>query len=397
MILSATLLATFLHASTASATGGDVSGGGELLEDRINPWFVQEGTVPTTKKIVSYCLIADESAFGVSMSDLEKQVQNAFRFWQDELAAAYLPANSPTGGQVLVGAESFFQASTCENARIIFQFGVLTNEQLTDFKNRELDPTNFVALAMRTKYDPASMQGTGYVYIAPPRGPLAMHGRDIVPDTWATDSNLRLSGILAHELGHVFGLQHDASREHLMGAEFPERIVTKGSGWTGFIPGIFKVPMNVDRVLICSETKISNFLLEFFSAPADAACITAIIRQNRMILSSRRKREGTSTKLGEIQFESELLEREESLIDLWLPSERYLFKNVATRFGRILPGPTVRHRQVAGTFFPAASPLEHQRSVQVHLSPARIQVGGVWNGKVVLDVFNLTKDQESQL
>lgn len=396
MTLRLNLLAALAlgFASPALSVGGDISGGGELLEDRINPWFVQEGTHGSSaKKIVKYCVLADEEAFGVAIPVLRKHVQAAFRFWDEELRAAYLPENGPNGSQVLVGAESYFPADTCDGASIIFQFGTLAYDQIVDFAHRGLDPQNFVALALRTEYAASgNMQGKGIVYIAPPTGPLAMRGRDVVPDTWSRDSHQRLDAILAHEIGHVFGLQHGTSTEDLMGALFPERMVSANADWDGYLPGVFKVTMNSERRLKCWPGGLPPFIAAYFSAPASDECLAVVVRDQRVIFQTRKKHSVERTVVGELTFDSVLVDREETLVALWLPEERQLFKNVTPRYGRILPGPTARHRQVSGTYVPKVG---ESRSLQVHLSPTRIQVGGVWNGKIILDLLDHNENPRS--
>ena len=75
--------------SALARDGGMGSGGGELLADGINPWFLDYPGVPD----VTY-RIARSGDFSVTdPAVLEALVKSAFDCWDREFASGYLPDN----------------------------------------------------------------------------------------------------------------------------------------------------------------------------------------------------------------------------------------------------------------------------------------------------------------
>lgn len=376
------LLASFALCTNALA-GGWTSGGGELLESGINPWFIQAGGVPA-KRVVRYCVEVDEANFGVGAHDLEKSIDNVFSSWRDDFASAYIPDNG-AGNRVHVATESFFLAPNgcAPDIALRFQFGVLSPEQLQEFKEHGQDPTKIVAVAVRTSYDEARLDSKGFVYVSPPRGPLAMQARDVVEDPWSKDSGFRLISVLRHELGHLFGLQHSGTHRDVMGAGFPEYAVSVQGGWAS-THGTFKVPLGADLLKICGAA-LTEFQRHYFGLPADYGCIAPRIWHDKFQIVARRTTTSPPLVIGEAPFSADVVRRSEPLVRLWLPTTQTIFKNVPPYLGSILAGPTVLRLQRTGTYTIKATGAT--RELTIHTAPDRIQIDGIWEGKQRLDLL----------
>lgn len=375
-----------LAASTPALAGGWIGGGGELFESSINPWFVQRGTVEAAPRIVRWCIEVDEANFGVNKSVLQLHVLRAFDKWVDELGAAYVPDNG-NGNRVLVAKESFNPVEDCSQALIRFQFGVLTEDQLKGFKDKDLDPRHFVALAARTEYDEKTLQSRGFVYVAPPRGPLAMATPEMQDDPWNADGQLRLFTVISHELGHVFGIQHTGTHQHLMGAGFPEFAVARSRGFST-PAGIFRIPYGTElqKTCVTDDSPHMTFLRDFFGMPTMHRCFALKLFQGKLEVRSAAEINDRMTLVGTAQFDDEtsLLDRD-TLVRVWLPDLQQVFQNLPPSAGRLLTGPMVNRKQVTATYRSPDAGVERQLTLR--LEPERIQIGGIWRDKIVIDVL----------
>lgn len=194
-------------------SGGWTSGGGELIRDQNNPWFL------SNIQRVSYCIRVDETNFSLSKSTIEQRVDEAIQFWKKEFASAR------NFSEVKVGTQNFEYNEDCSQADIAFQFGYLTTEQYEYIGN----PRSHVGITVRTQYDKKYLKGRGFVYISPDSGPLAIDIEKNTQNMWAAGDGYMLQWILIHELGHVFGIPHDPSSK-FMDAAFPSDTVIEYAG-----------------------------------------------------------------------------------------------------------------------------------------------------------------------
>lgn len=124
------------------AGGGWVGGGAEFIRDGHNPWFIN------TVKNVNYCILIDQSNFGVNVDVATRELERAIQFWKIEFSQATLPTYDKWGPLALAN-QNFHQVQCSENTDIIFQFGILNQEQITYLRK----PQDFAAITVRTKYD----------------------------------------------------------------------------------------------------------------------------------------------------------------------------------------------------------------------------------------------------
>ena len=181
---------SLLHwsASFVDAFAGNwSSGGGEIVENAQNPWFLD---IPGTSQPVKYCVAADPE-FPVPLAKLEEMADRTFRFWNTQFSNAFIPENSYFGADGLLknGLQfrvntSRYQKEPCsEDTELAFQFGYLTASQRAQFELRKIDLRRFVALTIQTDYG-KNLRGKGFIYVSPDRGPMAFQGQNTMPEAW---------------------------------------------------------------------------------------------------------------------------------------------------------------------------------------------------------------------
>ncbi len=193
----------------ALTAGADSSGGGYILGDKNNPWFLEN------KKTVSYCIEVG-SEFDNSPDDLRKMVSDSLQYWKDQFFQAQY-----NGYSFLLGSSQFNFEKTCtETTDIKFYFGYFDDE----LKEKLPNPTELIGIALRTSYDPKALSGRGIVYISPDHGPLKFSLKS-TNRAWSEHGGKKLYWTLVHEVGHVFGVQHFGNSHDIMAVNYPEWLI----------------------------------------------------------------------------------------------------------------------------------------------------------------------------
>jgi len=209
------LIGSTIVFSTVQTQAGWSSGGGELIRDKNNPWFIQN------TKTVKYCIQIDEKNFGQTRAQVSVRVKNAFEFWKRQLRD--LDYHLLIGGfNSELGTQEFQETNCTKDADIQFQFGTLTAEQ----KQRIGDTSDVIGLTVRTDYDRVYLKGKGFIYFAPQSGPLKPTAKNVAPNMWSDGTGAAIYQLIIHELGHVFGIQH-TNDIFLMREDFAEKLVSK--------------------------------------------------------------------------------------------------------------------------------------------------------------------------
>lgn len=200
--------------------GAESSGGGLLLHDRTNPWWVQNTTE------VRYCVDIDEASFSLDRATAESSIAKAFGYWKKQFSAAI--SGEPNNGmlekpnnRVQVATQNFVQSPCDDSVDLRFQLGRLLPQQETALG----DSSSIVGITVRTSYDRQNIRGKGYIYIAADIGPKRHpeFSKDFNP--WDFAEGRFFYATVVHELGHVFGLPHLLTKHSIMGHTFVERFV----------------------------------------------------------------------------------------------------------------------------------------------------------------------------
>jgi hypothetical protein len=215
------LLIAFVYiiAPAARATGW-TSSGGESLKDKINPWFLHN-----TPR-VQYCILHDARNFGQPYEQVRKRVRYILNVWKLQIGNLEIrPISGPDNGtpNIRIGTQEFIESS-CDQADLKFQFGVLTGEQFSKLG----DPTKYIGVTVRTHYDRENLRAKGFIYFSPEQGPLKLNKEGLIENPWSRSGGAYLLLALLHETGHIFGFQHDKSLP-IMEESYLENVLAKGN------------------------------------------------------------------------------------------------------------------------------------------------------------------------
>lgn len=213
------LFSLTLFNSLSFGAGGWVSGGGELLKDSHNPWFLNN--TPD----VFYCIKIDEANFGASSESIERNLKLAINYWKSEFNFAITPEFKHFG-KLKIASQNFIKVQCHQKkVNIQFQFGYLEKDQ----KRFLLNPRKYAAVTVRTEYDPINLKAKGFVYLSPSEGALAYNSDGVAKNAWSLNDGNLLYVTLVHELGHVFGLPHIGTMGALMSEGFAELMLSQNN------------------------------------------------------------------------------------------------------------------------------------------------------------------------
>lgn len=269
------IAALLLVAACGRVGGGSdgwVSSGGELFQGRQNPWWLKN------VRRVNYCVLVDPGTSSVKRADAETNVHLALEFWKHEFARdshEFFQAPkeeesfSPHGIRLkesLGVATQRFVPGPCATAdlKILFGSGALSKDE-----RAFLAPglTRHLAAAVRTSYDEVTLKGKGFVYIASDKGDDAPKAFRLENAPTPADAALLLP-LLAHELGHVFGIPHVGPRSSLMAERFPAALLENlryvpaaDRASQAFLPSFFATPQ---RFIECNRERKYEVAAKFF-------------------------------------------------------------------------------------------------------------------------------------
>jgi len=376
-----------LFLSTSAAFAGWASGGGEVVKDGGNPWFIQN-----TKRI-NECILVDPEHFHVPGGDLAslwQRVDEAVAYWQQEFKHAWSVGNVVQeatqtfvhagfvvkGGRLVPGAAQNCPADT----DITFQFGYLDAQQLAYFNASAGGVGKYIAAAVRTSYDPVHLRGRGFIYVAADSGPLQLKGSGLTASPWKLGNGYLVTAALQHELGHVFGVPHKGT-ETIMAADFLERALSRDAApyfaqhldQTPF----FKISGSYMIRDLCADGKdghesgIRAGWRQFLQIPPDHVCYRIFLDGDHIDFSSSAAG-GEYELRGTLKFAGQETFMWEEAVRLYLPDEQTVLKKIPSGAGSKpwILGPMIVNVEHHGTYTSVDG--KTKRTVFLTLSPTGI-------------------------
>ncbi len=358
------------------AEAGWTSGGGELIRHARNPWFLQN------TKNVDYCVEIDETNFGLDRAQVETIALKTLEAWKLEFSVTESYKIPPSGVVLKVATQNFRQVPCNDSISLRFQFGVLTEEQLSQLGN----PKKFLGLSIRTDYDVVHMRGRGFVYISPTRGPLKFDGLGVASEPWSIENGALLYGVLLHEVGHIFGLAHTTDMSP-MNERFSEIIVNEESAQRMAqvlkefpLFHVFKYPEDPGPWVgneRCGSLQSRNF----YGVPNGISCISHSVKNRKFTV------EGIRADRSRFEIGSASLKRidpasAEPALWIYLPDQQAVFLGATAG---LVSGPRMQERTVFKGVYKTIDGLS--REIGITARPfAAYTVSGAMDGSLFMDV-----------
>ena len=384
MLIKSILIFALLGLGSSSYAGWN-SGGGELVRDRSNPWFLEN------TEEVRYCVQLDEANFHQDREVVEEKIQRAFEYWRSEFSHAVYAGEDD---DLKIATQRFVPGPCTADVAIRFQMGFLTPEQLAKIPN----PRQFVSMAVRESYDTRNMAGKGFVYLAADSGPLRPEAPDMLSMPWQSRNGYVLEGVLIHELGHVFGIGHHGMRQQLMSPGFPEMLVKtrewaedsrpeipnfiRYMGGKGLVDGFCgngESYYNLVAKFFGFSPTVQGVLLTAHDDLVDVEVVPKMKMQSDCFKSDPRELVGT------IELTGQSIGGLDPIVTVYLPPEQTVFptEKKEARYVNVL---AIRLDRV-GTY--RAKNGSVTRKVLVHLSPDLIgsKIAGVMDGDIIPNVM----------
>jgi hypothetical protein len=390
-VLSA--VASLFICSTSFADGGMTGGGGGLVRDRNNPWFLQNTSV------AKYCVEVSTDQFSAKADLIQKSIDGAIRYWSEEYASAAIPVFDTRIEPVRIATQDFRKVGCGDSPDIVFQFGVMHPGQEKDIPHSE----EFAGATIRTKYDPVNMKGAGYIYISPDRGPWRFKGapKDI-QDFWSYSEGGLLFNVLVHEMGHVFGLQH--THQSVMSERYIEKIMSGNIDYYGKfhdpVP-FFKFTRNSNwNWGMGGPAGIPKKASTFFAVPAEVRAIYFRQAQGNTIIADVLDERSALKRAGTIYLERPDAKTYKEAQSIYLPEGNNVF-HIPDDYDqpiKLLYGPQVEFEVRNGVYISRDG--QTKRDLVIGLAPGGPDLdilGGVINGRIDMNILNAGMKGKSEV
>ncbi len=381
--------------STNSFAGGWTSGGGELIRDAHNPWFL------SNTKEVKYCIQINEADFGQSKSFVRTQIFKAIDFWKMQLKELTYWNYADPAFDFHLGTQSFYEVDCREAHDLRFQFATLDKEQ----KQRLGDISKTIAVSVRTDYDLAKLKGKGFIFFN--------KNEQFTQKPWTEKDGNRVLPVLIHEMGHVFGIQHNTDT-YVMKENFPEDVINGGIDNFNSTENQFNNYSDI-HLFTYHESKF-NFMLcsivgpiQPIPKPKPISALQKSVKnqffgQNEKDKCSGQFIEGQTFKfysgergselLGEAQLRMQDLTdianvfKSTELIHFWIPPEQKVFSNISQHMNsqKITIAVFQPKQFFKGTYKTLDGKIKRPIMLEVDNSGNITKISGYMNGEIYIDL-----------
>ncbi len=372
----------FLFAIPQAIAGWVSVGGGELVSDVQNPWYLRN----TTR--VSMCIIVDADTFHVPDNDylsLRRRVLTGIAYWKKEFSkAAIFPGINEVATQEFVISTFIIKSkspgvssgpSACpDDADIRLQFGWLDQKQVEPLAKQVGNISRFIATTIRTEYDTVNMRGKGFIYFGADAGPRKMDVK-VIDVPWSVGKGYLIDLAIRHEFGHIFGVPHKGLFS-LMAADFLQQAFSPASALTyanqlwevGFF-GWQDTAKSVIRNWPVDFLKpIWHELLEI---PQHHRFLNILLVNDKVEFLTGNG--GSSVSRGTLIFDPEVNSSWDEVVHIYLPEGEVVFKDIILPHGigkrPWIAGPAAVNVERSGVFYSADGLKSHK--MKLGLFPLR--------------------------
>ncbi|OFZ51725.1 MAG: hypothetical protein A2381_18655 [Bdellovibrionales bacterium RIFOXYB1_FULL_37_110] len=311
------ILATFLLCfgnNLLAIHEGWTSGGGSILKDSNNPWFL------FNTKEVRYCILHDPENFSASDELIKTVITQAVEFWKKDFSENVIFDLGQDGYGV--ATQNFVFEECSDNTDIRFQFGVLNPEQ----KKYLGDPRDYIAITVRTNYDRINLKGKGFIYLSSDNGPLKYNTKEKIPNPWSQGDGGVLHKVIAHELGHVFGINHtDTTHTGLMRSDYPQYLINHANDFDISINQNIRPFFNYNKINSHPFCDLEKNVREFLNLGPNVKCIGFKHKAYNNEWFLYEVVEGEYTKILATFLSGMNTSSFTSIVGIWVPEEQTLF------------------------------------------------------------------------
>lgn len=294
-------------ASISYGSNGWVSSGGDIYRDEKNPWFLRN------VKTVQYCTIIDRKGISITEDAIQANIAAAIAYWKREFSGKEVildqnAIHTNKSGVAKVGLQDFVE-KPCdgrEDLRFVVGAEALTKDQRKYLK----DVRRHMGMAVRTNYDLVNLRGRGFIFVGSDVGANRIVG-PFSERLWSK-KNMML-GVLAHEMGHVFGIPHTGTG--LMAETFAEKLttalVTEALAKLDELPPVLRIPDESQSCKIGREI-IESLGLQIAGYPEEGEphrCLNLVTSHQKdkayadLVLKYLNTQTNESIEIGTIAFE----------------------------------------------------------------------------------------------
>lgn len=363
-------------------SGPWISSGGNLLKDARNPWFLFN--TPS----IRYCIKIDSISTTAKVTNVREAIKKSLNFWKREFQENKLTDVSNSMALKL-DIPNFIEVSCNghEDLAILLGENSLNSQQKSFIETNHSDS---IAAAIRTDYDRVNLRAKGFIYLAGDKN-KASWGES----AWSDMS--RLSAVVAHELGHVFGVPHMQGDYvsitnnttmplalNLMSENLPQSAVLAATEMgfdmsKGILPILssmkdFKT-CNVsqwakDWLKVDGSVQCFKIILSDSQIPSDTfASVYALLEDGRTILIGQFKQGGRLNPLISSKFDI--------ITQVFLTSEQNVFRSpeIEVNPNKTIVGGTQIYASLNLQYISVIQPIP--KAVIVNMSPMQFSVIGI--------------------
>ncbi len=364
IIKTLSLVFIFLISLTAvqAKNGGWISSGGENFLDGKNPWFLHGTTI-------NACLNIDEAGMELSPHEIKASLDRALSYWQAEFKKETDHLYAPGRRGFKLGENTFvfpsdLRCKGTESLRFLIGSGSLSESEKLYL---QISRKNYVGVAVRTNYDPAQLQASGFIYIASDRdlreGKLS---EDIINNPWTHPKLLELA--LIHELGHVYGIPHMGNS--IMSEIFMDLLLSRYY-YKDFIKNGAESFISSEKELrYC--TLLPSATINFFGLPVNTACLIGVWKDsNTFQLYSQMHREDPKLVASVMGLTVELAGlKSRPIAYLRVTADQQIFSADDLNHRSLLPGPLQERYNLKGRLLNHQTLASHP--VMMEVSPESV-------------------------